>query len=58
MHHRRDVGHGTGAFDLSAQPIGVNLLGQNDGVFVEVPERTRRHGTIAGLARGAQSVKA
>src|SRR3979409_2098009 len=40
MRHRRDVGRGTGGFDLAAQPIGiVGLVGEYDGVLAQVPEQ-------------------
>jgi len=52
MHHRRDVGCGTGGFDLAAQPVGVvGLVGQHDGAFVQVPEQLLGDRAIARLAR-------
>ena len=53
MNHRRDVGRGTGGFDLAAQPVGViRLVGEHDGVFVQVPEQTRGNRAVPRLAGG------
>ena len=51
MHHRRDVGRGTGGFDLAAQPIGViGLIGEHDGVLAQMAEQLRGDRAIASLA--------
>ena len=53
MHHRQNVGRGTGGFDLAAQPVGViRLVGEHDGVFVQVPEQTRGNRAVPRLAGG------
>jgi len=51
MDHRRDVGRGTGGFDLAAQPIGViGLIGEHDGVLAQMAEQLRGDRAIASLA--------
>ena len=52
MHHRRDVGCGTGGFDLAAQPVGiVSLVGEHDGVLAQMPEQLFGDRAVARLAR-------
>ena len=49
MDHRRDIGRGTGCFDL-AKPAGViSLVGEYDGVRSQIAEQPRRN---AHLDRG------
>jgi len=41
MDHRRDIGRGTGGFDLPAQPVGViGLVGEHDGAGREPIQQT------------------
>jgi len=52
MGHRRDVGRGTGGFDLAAQPIGViGLAGEDDGALAQMAEQLGGGRTVARLAR-------
>ena len=40
MHHWRDVGRGSGGFDLPAQPVGViGFVGEHDGARAETVEQ-------------------
>ncbi len=49
-HHRRDIGRGTGGFDLPAQPVGViGLVGEHDGALAQMPEQTGGDRAIARL---------
>jgi hypothetical protein len=49
--HRRDVGRGTGGFDLAAQSVGViGLVGQHDGVLAQMAEQVGGNRAVAGLA--------
>ena len=51
MAHRRDVGRGTGGFDLAAQPVGViGLFGEHDGVLAQMAEQPLGDRAVAGLA--------
>ena len=51
MDHRRDVGCGTGGFDLTAQPIGVvGLVGQHDGVLAQMTQQPGGSWAVACLA--------
>ena len=50
MDHRRDIGRGTGGFDLPAQPVGViGLVGEHDGALAQMPEQTSGDRAIARL---------
>jgi hypothetical protein len=53
MDHRRDIGRGTGGFDLPAQPVGViGLVGEHDGALAQMPEQTGGDREITRLPTG------